>query len=252
MRKGPIFLYWPELLNKTCIKLAINFHLCSESLMNVWWKFPVNLSGVQVWVKFSPNLHQTFTWRSGSSKNLSFFLKFDIKKVKKSWQAHRKLQNVRLETAKHWGKRHSSKHPWHDVKLLHANSKAQCLQQLCIKKATEVKIIFTKNFLRKSTQKNPKRNVLKNKLEEKSLPTKTRKISSVPRLFWKRNLHPTLSLDNTVDGQNPAPHLNERNPFPIIVSDTFRSFRLAQHFVHKKHLPKIYANKNLAKQIKRL
>ena len=57
-------------------------------------------------------------------------------------------------------------------------------------KATEVKIIFTKNFLRKSTQKNPKRNVLKNKLEEKSLPKNLRRSvlgggSSVPRLFWK-------------------------------------------------------------------
>ena len=69
-------------VNKTCIKLAINFHLCSESLMNVWWKFPVNLSGVQVWVKFSPNLHQTFTWRSGSSKNLSFFWNLTSKKWK--------------------------------------------------------------------------------------------------------------------------------------------------------------------------
>ena len=69
------------------------------------------------------------------------------------------------------------------------------------------------------------------------------------KTLLKKNIHPNLSIDNTVDGQNPAPHLNERNPFPNIISDTFRSFRMVQDFVRKKHLPKISENKNLAKQI---
>ena len=151
-------------VNKTCIKLAINFHLCSESLMNVWWKF--SSKPVQE-CKFEWNFHQTCIKPSledlEAAKNLSFF--FEIwhqKKWKKSWQAHRKLQNVTPWNCKNIEEKDIAANI-HDMmwNCCTQTARRNVYSNYALKRQLKWKLSLPKNFLRKSTQKNPKRNVLK-------------------------------------------------------------------------------------------